>query len=145
MLVRLTTSQAQEHWPLIRNGIGACFPDEGPEFSTHVLELLGSEDLVCWIVMAVDRPLGFCITSICTEIGSEDKYLLLYAIYAFPDTDVNPKIWSTSLGILRRYALSESCKRIEAFTDNRQVIEIAKNLGAKTRCYLVWRLDGGTS
>lgn len=102
--------------------------------ATNLLAAVTVGDFEAWIayncpdenLMRPDQvtPVGTVITVISSDPISMDKVLVIYSMYGFGHNPTLP--WLKCINILKKYAKSQGCRSVMAYTDKANVLKIAE-------------------
>lgn len=132
MLIRLLPDQIGKRWDVIGYAIENALPPDivnDPESMNNILLALLEEKLLCWVYHDKTRIRAIVTTQIMEDIASKQKRLLLYTAYTFGKLDSSG--WIDGLEALRKYARSEGCNSIIAYTKLEYMANLSKRIGGK--------------
>lgn len=148
MIIKLIPEQITELWDSIRYGvIHAVAPlvDPTPDNIQDILCQLLRQDMQCWCVYnEVDgnkEIYGYIITSISIDGNTKFRSLIIYSVFLYKKAD--PDMWADGMDLVERFALSNDCTRVVAYTNNPTILSIANKGGYNTDyTYLVKEIGG---
>ena len=124
-------------WDIIRYAIEQSLPPitgEHPDKMKKILMSLLSGKSQCWINSDIGegrRVLeAVVVTRIFYDDASDTRSLLIYCLYGYDF--VKQSSFTSALKALVKYAKSESCERIIAYTDKPGVVKLVNRLGGDT-------------
>jgi len=143
MLVRVLPNQVCDHWDVVSYGIQQSLPPitiESPRRMNNILEslLLGRMDL--WIGLEDDKVRGLVVTAFSYDKNSDVQDLLIYSIYGFED--LSTEIIMEGMETLKKFAVSNGCKRVTAYSKVEAVINMMKRFGSEEYSYLSISANG---
>ena len=146
MLLRLSADQISRYWEDIKTAIIAAVPPLARAEQQHISQLLENllmDRLQAWLLVTKEgegekavfdiKALG--ITTVWKDIGTGARSLLIYALYGY--SYVEPAVWQAGFEGLKKFAASEGCHQIVAFTKVPRVLEIVKSLGGDSDTKLI--------
>jgi len=133
MLVKLLPEQIARHWKVIKYAIDKSLPPTaagGEGRYERILMKLLIEDMQCWISYNKKQTK---ISGILTTMFSGDgalgtRNLLVYSMYG---TGISEKDFGEGLLTLIRFARSNGCTKVVAFSESRSVNNIFAKIGAE--------------
>jgi len=143
MLIRLSPEQIVFIWEKFRPlFISNLIPkvSSSPETVFKVLQSLLTESLQLWAGIEggegklEERVFGFIATSIDTDSITQERNLLLYSIFAIKQIPF--EAWGSSLKVLEGFKEQNKCKKLIAYTEIPEIVEITKRLGFKQYTFL---------
>ena len=143
MLVRVLPNQVCDHWDVVSYGIQQSLPPitlESPRRMNNILEslLLGRMDL--WIGLEEDKVRGLVVTAFSYDKNSDVQDLLIYSIYGFED--LSTELIMEGMKTLKKFAVSNGCKRVTAYSKVEAVINMMKRFGSEEYSYLSISANG---
>ena len=137
MLIKLLPDQVARYWSFIRPAIEGALPPTASGASDRMQNILTgvlTGDIVVW-ANVVDRDgaqvmNGVVSTMVQLEIGTGDKSLLFYTMFGYQNS--LQRDWIDGIATLSKYAISEGCSRIVAYTNVPGMVSMAERLGADT-------------
>lgn len=132
---RLQPNAIHKVWSKLLYGIQQAAPvtnSRTDEAYNNVLAMLLSERAQCFVAYkAGDVPdvLGFIITIIQTDTMSHDRYLFIYAMYAFQG--LSEEVWNALQDAVENFARQNNCIRLVGFTNNQRMLQQCLQRGAK--------------
>lgn len=137
MLTRLLPDQVSKFWDIIRYAIEQSLPPiagEDPDKMKKILMSLLSSKSQCWASYDVNedkRTLeAIVITRIFYDDASDTKSLLIYCLYGYGH--IRQSSFTNALKALVKFAKSESCERVIAYTNEPGVVNLVNRLGGDT-------------
>jgi hypothetical protein len=137
VLTKLLPDQVSEFWEIIRYAIEQSLPPiagEHPDKMKKILMSLLSGKSQCWINSDVgeDRRVleAVVVTKIFYDDASDTKSLLIYCLYGYEN--IKQSSFTSALKTLVKYAKSESCERVIAYTNEPGVVKLVNRLGGDT-------------
>lgn len=131
MVLRLATDQCSMYWDDLKKVISSSLPPTAqatPEGLNEILMMLMSGKAQAWMILEGTQVRAAAITLVQTEAGTQAKNLLIYALAGY--ANVQQEMWQEGLEVFKRYAKSNGCAKVIAFTKVPRVREIAEALGA---------------
>lgn len=144
VIVKLLPEQISEQWDSIRYGIiNAVAPiiDPTPEKIQDILCQLLRQDMQCWCVFEGDDIYGHIVTSISIDINTKSRTLIVYSLFLF--RKATPEMWEEGMSAIERFAASNKCNRVAAYTNNDLVISIAEKREYRTDYTYIVKDIGG--
>lgn len=139
MLFKILPEEINSKWnyyaPFIANSLP---PDikKSQRGMVNTLEAILLDKLVCWGYYNKEGELLFLTTTKFEyDEVSKTRRLLIYTFTAV--VQIDSSMFRTALESLRKYARSNGCTSIIAFTKNERVIEYLKRINAKTEFRLI--------
>lgn len=135
MLVRLIPDQVERRWERFAPAIAKSLPptvSNTKRGMVNILEAILLEKLVVWIITDEDQEqiFGIVTTHLRYEEISKTRSLLIYSYTSF--SGMHYTYFNDALETLEKYAISESCYSIIAYTKNEQIANFFENKGADT-------------
>jgi hypothetical protein len=144
LIVKLLPEQIAYQWDSIRCGvINAIAPivDPTPENIQEILCQLLKQDMQCWCVFEGDDIYGHILTSISIDINTNFRTLMIYSLFLFRKAP--PEMWEEGWSAIEKFAESNKCTRISAYTKDENVMSIAEKRGfSPDYTYLVKDIGG---
>ena len=138
MLTRLLPEQVSKLWDIIKYAIEQSLPPivgEHPDKMNRILSSLLSNKTQCWASYTRNEDKatfeGIVLTQLLYDDASFTKNLLLYCLYGY--TDVDRQSWFKGIKALAKYAKSQGCSQIIAYTDVPYMIEKCRELGGEAK------------
>lgn len=139
-ILHLLPDQIMEHWHFIKDAMERAFPpmtNATPETFLEIQEqfLLGEMD--CWFgVESIDAQeiIAVMTTKVVVEDVTKTKNMLIFSVTTYMPH--NADLWIYGYKALSRFAASKGCNKIISFSNDANVLRIAKGLGADVE----WRL-----
>lgn len=137
LLVKLTPEAISRTWPDLRAALEVVLPPisnptQGPDRMTNILEALLTERLICYcIYKRIDGTVyvfGIVIVSIMKNVESEQRNLLIYALYAHPKY-VSGDYAEKFILKMKEVAKNYDCKALVAYTSIPNLISHFVRLG----------------
>lgn len=132
MLGILLPEQVSYRWDVLKPAIEAALPpivgDASERMNEVLLSILNGEKQ-CWLSYHQgDKvvPNGVVVTTILDNEGGA-KDLLIYAAYAFKKLD--EEVWTEGFEGLKKFAKSNGCNRITAYSSVDRIMEMAVMVG----------------
>lgn len=131
MLVQLSSDQVANYWDFIKYGVEeAIIPTVGihDERMSEVLESIMLGKMVVWVSANKDTKVidGVVCTVLQTDELSKTKSLLIYSLYG---TESMRSSWSDGLEQLQKYAKTEGCHKILAYSNLPEIISYVEHIG----------------
>lgn len=143
MLIKLLPEQASNVWEDIKEALEAALPPITGKQGTRMSNLLTSillGDLTVWICVEEGVIHGMVITTFTCDIYSGTRTLLIYAIYGYGTA--RSETWKDGMRTFLKFAKANNCQTIGAYTNENNVIEIARSLGGNVENhYLTWNVE----
>lgn len=132
MLIRLIPDQVEERWERFAPAIARALPPtvSGTKRAmVNILEAILLEKLVVWIITDEDqeRIFGIVTTKLDYEEVSKTRNLLIYTFTSFGETHYTQM--KDAIKTLKKYAVSENCTYIEAYTANERLMNFLEETG----------------
>ena len=146
MITRLLPDQVSEHWDVIKYAVEKSLPPLVTRHSdsmNRILSSLLSGKTGCWA--SYERKEegsnlnGIILTKIIFDDASYTKNLLLYSVYAY--TKVKEVFWMEGFAFMSKYAKSQGCDRLIAYTDVPYLIEMAKQYNADMQTFISFNIN----
>jgi|TARA_Y100000296_G_scaffold87435_1_gene133821 hypothetical protein len=137
MLVKVLPNQVCDHWDVVSYGIQQSLPPitiESPRRMNNILESLLLGRMVLWIGVEDNKVQGLLVTAFSYDKNSDVQDLLIYSIYGFED--LSTKLVVDGMDTLKKFAVSNGCKRITAYSKIKAVIDMMKRFGSEEYSYL---------
>ena len=144
MLLRLQPRDITKHWEGISDAISKSLPPittASAERMTFILRSLIVEVMQCWVLCKPDAEndttemYAIITTEYAIDPGSGTKNLLIFSLYGLQP--VPQELWRDGFSTLQKFAKTNDCEGIIAFTDVPAVVEIAKSIGGNTDTRLI--------
>lgn len=133
-IIKLLPEQISEHWALIAPALGRTIPSEmGDEAGivNNILHSLMDESMQCWFCGKYEGD-GFetyvvAITGVITNLGTGERNLMIYNVNWFqPPPNA---LWESGIRILKKYAKTQECSKIVAYSKYDMITNLVKALG----------------
>lgn len=138
MMMKLLPDQVAKFWSIIKYGIEQSLPpvaSDHPDKMNRILTAALSNRIDVWISYNRNGSginlNSVILTKILYDDASDTRSLLLYSLFGYGTFD-RPS-WQNGLEMLVKYARSQGCSYVTAYTELPSVVQIAKRLGADTR------------
>ena len=133
MLVRLLPDQVASNWDVIKVAVAESMPPTiivSPEKLNNLFESLLIGGMVCWASMVghTDEMEGLLITTVQEDKVSETRSLLIFSLYSFTNASTD-LTWQEGLAKLMRFAITQRCDQIIAYTTNESIIKFVERVG----------------
>lgn len=133
-IIKLLPEQISEHWGLIASALGRTVPREMGEEArvvNNILHSLIDESMQCWFCGKYEEggleTYVIIITGVITNMGTNERCLMIYTVYWFqPPPNA---LWESGLNVLRKYARSQGCSKIVAYSKFDMITNLVKALG----------------
>ncbi len=142
MLIRLASDQVARYWDFIKDGLEEALPPVvgmQPERMSNILTAIMVDEITVWLSVeeteTANEITGFIATSLNTDKPSGTKSLLLYAVYGV--MTCTDKSWSEGLKAMKKYAKTEGCHRIVAYSDVPSIIKYVERIGGEAKYRLL--------
>ena len=136
MLTKLLPDQIAKFWDVIKYAIEDSIPPIAtwtPNMTNKVLSSLLCGKAHCWISYTLEeeqRKLeGVVITKILLDDISDTRNLLIYCLCGYDGFQKDS--WLKGFKSLVKFAASQNCKCIVAYTDIPSIINMTKKLGGE--------------
>lgn len=136
MLLKMFPEKAvtDEWWEIVRESVRASIPPnvDGESSMIAIMNAILTGKLECWIALSRNdeqKVNGLLTTAIMKDEITDNKFILIFSLYA--SDRVGAHEWHDWLETIRKYARSNDCRKILAYTDSLQVVKLAKMLGGK--------------
>jgi len=130
MILRLASDQCAGYWEDIKNVVAASMPtfaDTSQDGMNQVLANLLDGHAQAWIALEAGAVVAMAVTLLQTDVITGSKNLLIYALAGYGN--IKKETWEEGFAVLRKFAASEGCFKVIAFSSVPRVVEIATNLG----------------
>lgn len=144
LIVKLLPEQITKQWDSIRYGIiNAIAPivDPTPDKIQEVLCQLLTQEMQCWCVFEGDDIYGHIVTSISIDVNTNFRTLIVYSLFLF--RKASPEMWEEGWEAIEKFAVSNECARIAAYTNDDKVKSLSEKLGFKTDYTYIVKDIGG--
>ena len=139
MLIKLTTDQIAELWDIIKYAIENSLPPiagEGPDKINNIFESLLVGTHQCWMSYTMEEEevkklQSIVVTTVTHDSASDTKNLLIYTMFGY--RFISDKEWADGFKVLAKYAKSEKCQRIVAYSSEPRVIKMAELVGGESK------------
>jgi len=144
MLLKMLPEQIERQWPTIAFGIEQSLP-AFVGLTRHkmnaVLQELLAGDMHAWIVsdpkrQGVEKFAGIVITAFNEDKALEIKDLMIYALYNYRAERFSDLLVLDGFRALQKFAASNGCSRITAYTDSESLLDRAEEVGAKVTSFI---------
>ncbi len=132
MLLRMLPDQVKDHWDEIKMAIYKSLPVYTGERSSLMNDILVSiltEQITVWVsYQMVDKVTvvdAIATTTFIHNEFSKTKNLLIYTLYGY--SNIPDASWIEGIDALSRYAKSEDCDHLIAYTDNQLMLKHARD------------------
>lgn len=147
MLTKLLPDQVSKFWDVISYAMEQSLPPtvgENPDKMNNILMATLSGKLDIWAsykkVDKVNKFEGILATRIIYDDVTCMNNLLIYAIYGYDL--VSKTSWLEGLKTITKYAKSQGCSLIVAYTNSEKVIKVVNSLGGDTSfSFISFRVD----
>lgn len=134
---KLYPQAIKQIWSQLKYGLEKALPPtSGQDYQgyTSILAALLSEKAQCWVVYSQEENTpklhGFVVSMLRNDPLTKNKYLHLYAIYAF--RPLTEQAWTRLYACVNKFAKAQGCSALTSFTNNDQVAKQFARLGGKT-------------
>lgn len=135
MLLKMYPEQIVKHWDVIKFGIEESLPPvvgQADDRMSNILFSILTNALQCWI--SYDSKGGklnaLLLTSITNEPISKTKSLTIYCLYGFEL--INDFSWKEGFEALQKFARSNNCDRITAYTNIEKIKKMARSFNGSS-------------
>ncbi len=143
MLIKLLPDQIAKRWDFIYETVTNAMPAfayESPDFKKNLLQSFLIGKMECWAAHEINdngEQIIHAIITTCirTDDLNENKTLLFYSLYAFGE-NFSRDYWSKGLLTLLKYAKAHNCVAVEAYTQNENLVNLARRLGGEIHSYI---------
>lgn len=140
MLLKLPEKVITEFWDGIKQSILESVPEDEKIDTNVILNLLLSKRMDCWVVYQkeenIKKAIGIITTTFLYDSIFNSKTMLIYSLYGIDDKLISMDIWKEELERLKKYAKSEKCNTIIAYTDNQYVLDIVKSIDGTVKTFI---------
>jgi len=137
MLTKLLPDQVSKFWDVISYAMEQSLPPtvgESPDKMNNILMAALSGKLDIWASYRKEEKANKFEGILATRFIYDDvtcmKNMLIYAIYGYDK--VSRDSWDSGLGTIVKYAASQKCSLIVAYSNEPRVIEVVNSLGGDT-------------
>jgi len=137
MLTKLLPDQVSKFWDVISYAMEQSLPPtvgENPDKMNNILMAALSGKLDIWASYRKDDKVNKFEGIIATRIIYDDvtcmNNLLIYAIYGY--NKVSEDSWNSGMKTLLKYAKTQKCSLIVAYSNEPRVVEVVNSLGGDT-------------
>jgi hypothetical protein len=137
MLTKLMPDQVSKFWDIISYAMEQSLPPtvgENPDKMNNILMAALSGKLDIWASYEkgdkVNKFEGILATRFIYDDITSMKNLLIYAVYGYDK--VSEDSWKAGLRTVLKYAASQKCQLIVAYTNVPRVVEVVNSLGGDT-------------
>ncbi len=137
MLVKLLPDQVSEHWDEISLAIRQALPPfvaNSDRSMVNILKAILGGDMQCWILYSSDGAGGSIYAVMTTKVEideiSNTKCLLIYSFYA--SKPLTNQLVISGFETLKKFASSEGCHKIIAYTNIPKMERLWESLGGVT-------------
>jgi hypothetical protein len=142
MLTKLLPDQISKFWPVIKYAVEESLPPmvgDHPDKMNRILSGMLSGKIDVWVsYIKGDEVIKFeavLVTQLLYEEASNTKNLLLYCLYGYSViTDLS---WTEGFETISKYAKSQGCSGIIAYSANTYIVELSKKFGADVSYTLI--------
>jgi hypothetical protein len=133
MLTKLLPDQISKHWTIIKYAIQQSLPPtvgQNPDRLNRILSSALSSKIEVWasyIRGEENKFEGIVLTKLLYDDSSETRNLLIYCLYGYGE--VAESSWLGGLEAILKYAKSQNCQQIIAYSDSPYIIDIVEKLG----------------
>jgi len=127
-MIKLLPGQISNQWNFIRAGLLVSLPPitvpTAENLRTILVQML-CEHMQCWAVLGEDKEVkGYVLTYISKDPHTNARTLIIYSLCL--NEMVSKETWETGFITLDKFAKSNECFRIAAYTNIPEVISVAK-------------------
>jgi hypothetical protein len=136
--VRLRPSSVSDNWIEIREILKLSWPPSVPmteESMSGMLQSILVERLVAWAIFEDDKLAALFTTVVVEDTIVNNKNLMIYTLGSV--TALRPAIFMKCYNMLRDYGKELGCKFIIARSNNKAVINMAKQVGGDSTIHLI--------
>jgi hypothetical protein len=144
MMIQLSPDKIGEQWAIIQPAIEAVFESSGiPMTNAETNNIL--QGMIAGRIQCFVNVVGEVIKSIMVTYFTFDprgtKSLLIYSLYGYvPTTDSE---WKDVYDYMKKWAVSNGCVNITAYTQNNRILDIVKKLGGRIESFITLGIGGG--
>ena len=131
MILQLMPDQCSKYWEDIKGTIKMALPPMAlatDEAMSNILAGLLNSSIQAWAALDGSNTVAVAVTVIQESVGDKTKNLLIYALAGYGN--ISQETWSEGFQVLKKFAASQGCHKMVAFTCVPRVLEIARGLGA---------------
>lgn len=136
-LIRLDNVRVVEQWNDLEQILVESFAHIKSEWNedekAKLLKHIADERIQCWGIFKGKELTAFMTTALLTEFWGERR-LLIFSLYGF--NKINIEVWRSLFSSLTKYARSERCTKIVAYTTNKRIIQIVKSIGGTFSAFI---------
>ncbi len=146
--VQLTVDQIQRNWKGLRKAIYEILPPlvkDEPGLEALIRDQLADGTMQAWVAGYQDQNGKTDIrliatTQIVPQHMSPRKNLLIFSLFSFGGLD--DRVWQKGMDTLVRFARGKGCSRVQAFTQEHRVTDIAGAVGGDASWRLIqWEVE----
>lgn len=138
MLTKLMPDQIANLWNIIKYAVEESLPPIANESSNkmnNILTALLCGNALCWVSYTKSEGEskfeGLVITKITYDDISNTKSLLIYCLYGFEVA--SKRSWTDGMKALVKFAASQGCSNITAYSEDPSIISLVERLGGETK------------
>jgi hypothetical protein len=126
-------------WPVIKFAVEQSLPPvvgESPDKINRILSSMLCGELEVWAAYDQESKKfeAVLVTKLSEDRPSNTKSILLYCLYGY--SFIGEERWKEGYETISKYAKSQGCSRISAYTNVSRLIEIAKAVGGEVYNYI---------
>lgn len=129
MIVMLTPDQVSKQWDVLKVGIQESLPDgvgDSEIAMQNVMLAIMNGSMQVWVDHRKDSYVGMAVTTFISDPGTNNRSLLIYAVYRFGKYSIN---MLEGLKELKGFAKRNMCSHLVAYTNREDVLRLSKSLG----------------
>ena len=137
MLTRLLPDQVSNFWDVIKYAIEESAPPiavVNPNMLNNILMSILSNKTQCWVSYRRENEKlifeAVALTKILYDDVSDTRNLLIYCIYGYENTV--EESWMSGFLAIAKFAKSQNCHQIIAYSNIPYIVQKAKKYGANT-------------
>jgi len=137
MLIKLLPEQVSTYWNIIKYAVEESLPPtvhDHPDKLNRVLAAALSGKIDVWASYIRGETKvsfeGIVLTQVLYDDASDTRSLLIYCLYGY--SSVSKDSWMNGFKTLVKYAKSQRCVKITAYSSVSFINDLAKSLGANT-------------
>lgn len=136
MLTKLLPEQISKFWPVIKYAVEESLPPtvgEHPDKMNRILSSTLSATTEVWAMYEKGSEVkleAIVLTRLILDDASGTRSLLIYCLYGY--NEISEDEWKDGLMALVKYAKSNKCSRIVAYSSIPHLISMADKFGADT-------------
>ena len=146
MITRLLPEQVSRLWDIIKYAIEQSLPPIVTRHSDNmnrILAALLSNKMSCWISYTKTEEMSKFDAVILTKFIFDDatytKNLLLYSVYGY--AKLESRHWMEGFAFMSKYALSQGCDKLIAYTKVPYLVEMAKQYDADMQTFISFNIN----